>query len=159
HPARVPRLGGRAGGHHGPRRPGGHRARRDRGARPGSRPGAAGDVSLPGRPVTVLISSAGRRVELLRGFRRALAALGLDGRIIATAAAWDYSVVHEAVEGFLVRRLDDPAYVPALLELCEKQAVDLVVPTIDTEMPAWVASRHEFEALGVTIALSDAAVV
>ena len=111
------------------------------------------------RPVTVLISSAGRRVELLRGFRRALTSLGLDGRVIATDASWYSSAFHEADEGFVVPRLDDPAYVPALLALCEKQAVDLVVPTIDTEMPAWVAARDEFDAIGVTVALSGAGVV
>jgi carbamoyl-phosphate synthase large subunit len=116
-------------------------------------------VSRRERPVTVLISSAGRRVELLRGFRRALASLGLDGRVIATDASWYSSAFHEADEGFVVPRLDDPAYVPTLLALCEKQSVDLIVPTIDTEMPAWVASGDEFDAIGVTIALSDAGVV
>jgi hypothetical protein len=45
-------------------------------------------VSRRERPVTVLISSAGRRVELLRGFRRALASLGHDGPVIATDATW-----------------------------------------------------------------------
>jgi carbamoyl-phosphate synthase large subunit len=116
-------------------------------------------VTRRNRPVTVLISSAGRRVELLRGFRRALASLGLDGRVIATDASWYSSAFHEADEGFVVPRLDDPAYVPALLALCDKQAVDLVVPTIDTEMPAWVAARDEFDAIGVTVALSGAGVV
>lgn len=116
-------------------------------------------MSRRGRPVTVLISSAGRRVELLRGFRRALASLGLDGRVIATDASWYSSAFHEADEGFVVPRLDDPAYAPTLLALCEKQSVDLIVPTIDTEMPAWVASRDEFDAIGVTIALSGAGVV
>lgn len=116
-------------------------------------------MSARQRQVTVLISSAGRRVELLRGFRRALASLGVDGRVIATDATWYSSAFHEADEGFVVPRLDDPACVPTLLALCEKQGVDLVVPTIDTEMPTWVASRDEFEAIGVTIALSGAGVV
>lgn len=120
---------------------------------------AAGDGPPVAPPVTVLISSAGRRVELLHGFRRALASLGLDGRVIATDASWYSSAFHEADEAFLVPRLDDPDYVPALLELCEKQHVDLVVPTIDTEMAAWVAGRDRFAAIGTTVALSGAGVV
>lgn len=113
----------------------------------------------PGRPVTVLISSAGRRVELLRGFRRALASLGLDGRVIATDATWYSSAFHEADEGIVVPRLDDPGFVPFLLEACEKHAVDLVVPTIDTEMAAWVGSRDQFAAIGTTVSLSGGGVV
>jgi carbamoyl-phosphate synthase large subunit len=113
----------------------------------------------PGREVTVLVSSAGRRVELLRGFRRALASLGLDGRVIATDASWYSSAFHDADEAFLVPRLDDPAYVPTLVALCEKQQVDLVVPTIDTEMSAWVGARDQFTAIGTTVSLSGAGVV
>jgi carbamoyl-phosphate synthase large subunit len=112
-----------------------------------------------GRPVTVLISSAGRRVELLRGFRRALDSLGLDGRVIATDATWYSSAFHEADEGIVVPRLDDPAFVPTLLEVCEKHGVDLLVPTIDTEMAAWVGSRDQFTAIGTTISLSGGGVV
>ena len=112
-----------------------------------------------GREVTVLVSSAGRRVELLRGFRRALDGLGLAGRVIATDASWYSSAFHDADEAFLVPRLDDPAYVPTLLALCEKNGVDLVVPTIDTEMAAWVGARDQFEAIGTTISLSGGGVV
>ena len=113
----------------------------------------------PGRPVTVLVSSAGRRVELLRGFRRALGSLGLEGRVVATDATWYSSAFHEADEGIVVPRLDDPAFVPTLLEVCEKHGVDLVVPTIDTEMAAWVASRDRFAEIGTTVALSGGGVV
>jgi carbamoyl-phosphate synthase large subunit len=111
------------------------------------------------RPVTVLVSSAGRRVELLRGFRRALDALGVDGRVVATDATWYSSAFHDADESVVVPRLDDPAFVPTLLEVCEKHSVDLIVPTIDTEMATWVAHRDRFTAAGVTIALSGPDVV
>jgi carbamoyl-phosphate synthase large subunit len=113
-----------------------------------------------GEPVTVLISSAGRRVELLRGFRRALEAVGAaPGRVLATDCSWYSSAFHDADEAFLVPRLGDPEFVPRLLELCVKHRVDLIVPTIDTEMPVWVAHRDQFDEIGTTIALSHADVV
>jgi carbamoyl-phosphate synthase large subunit len=49
--------------------------------------------------------------------------------------------------------------VPRLLELCVKHRVDLIVPTIDTEMPVWVAHRDQFDEIGTTIALSHGDVV
>jgi carbamoyl-phosphate synthase large subunit len=109
-----------------------------------------------GGPVTVLVSSAGRRVELLRGFQRALDAIGAaPGRVLATDCSWYSSAFHDADEAFLVPRLDDPEFVPQLLELCQKHEVDLIVPTIDTELPVWAANRDQFDAIGTTVALSD----
>jgi carbamoyl-phosphate synthase large subunit len=113
-----------------------------------------------GDPVTVLVSSAGRRVELLRGFRRALDAIGASpGRVLATDCSWYASAFHDADEAFLVPRLDDAEYVPQLLQLCLKHDVDLIVPTIDTEMPVLAANRDQFTEIGTTIALSDERVV
>jgi carbamoyl-phosphate synthase large subunit len=112
-----------------------------------------------GEPVTVLISSAGRRVELLRGFRRALEAVGAPDRVLATDCSWYSSAFHDADEAFLVPRLDDPEFAPRLLELCLKHDVDMLVPTIDTELPVWVAHRDQFAEIGTTIALSDGDVV
>lgn len=118
-----------------------------------------GTLGALGRPVTVLVSSAGRRVELLRAFRRALDALGLDGRVLATDASWYSSAFHAADEAFLVPRLDAPDFVACLVELCEKQQVDLVVPTIDTEMAALAVGRDQLAAVGTTVALSGDDVV
>jgi carbamoyl-phosphate synthase large subunit len=113
-----------------------------------------------GEPVTVLVSSAGRRVELLRGFQRALEAIGArPGRVLATDCSWYSSAFHVADEAFLVPRLDQPDIVPRLVELCLKHDIDLIVPTIDTEMPMWAAHRDQFDEIGTTIALSDDDVV
>ena len=106
-------------------------------------------------PFTVLLSSAGRRVELLRGFRRALDDLGLDGRVMAVDRSWYSSAFHDADEAALVPACDDPGFVPAVTELCEKHAVDLVVPTIDPELPVYAAARDRLAAAGATVAISS----
>jgi carbamoyl-phosphate synthase large subunit len=103
---------------------------------------------------TVLVSSAGRRVELLRGFRDALVAAGLDGRVLAADRSWYSSAFHEADEGLLVPSCDEDAFVPAVLDLCEKHAVDLIVPTIDPELPVYAAACERFAGAGVTVAVS-----
>jgi len=72
------------------------------------------------RPVTVLISSAGRRVELLRGFRRALDSLGLDGAAWTTPSAYTgdpapmvAAAAEAGVTELVAKRLDAP-YDPTL---------------------------------------------
>jgi carbamoyl-phosphate synthase large subunit len=108
---------------------------------------------------TVLVSSAGRRVELLRGFRQALDDLGLDGRVVATDQSWYSSARHSADAGYDVPACSDPAFVPRLVELCAEERVDLVVPTIDPELPVLAAASAELAAVGTTVAVSAPAVV
>jgi carbamoyl-phosphate synthase large subunit len=117
------------------------------------------DMTDASRPLTVLVSSAGRRVELVRAFREAVTDLTPGGRVLATDSSWYSSAFHEADGGFLVPRVTDPAAVPHLLDLCERHAVDLVVPTTDREMPMWVGARDRFAAIGTTVALSTGEVI
>jgi carbamoyl-phosphate synthase large subunit len=108
---------------------------------------------------TVLISSAGRRVELLEAFRQALADLGLEGRVLAADRSWYSSARHRADAHFAVPSCEQPEFVPRMVELCREQHVDLVVPTIDTELPVLAAGRDELAAVGATVAVSAPAVV
>jgi carbamoyl-phosphate synthase large subunit len=117
------------------------------------------DLPGDGRPLTVLVSSAGRRVELVRMFREVVADLTPGGRVLATDSSWYSSAFHEADEGFVVPRVSDPELVPALLEVCRRHRVDVVVPTTDREMPVWMAERDRFAAIGTTVALSADEVV
>lgn len=111
------------------------------------------------RPFNLLISSAGRRVALQRIFRNTLQALGLDGRLLATDMSRLSSAFHDADAGFLVPRCTSPEFIPAMLEICRKNEVRLVVPTIDTELPALSAHREAFEAQGTSIGISSPEVI
>jgi len=108
---------------------------------------------------TVLVSSAGRRVELLRAFRQSLADLGLDGRVLAADRSWYSSARHSADAHFDLPSCDRPEFVPRMVELCSEQHVDLVVPTIDTELAPLAAARDELASVGTTIAVSAPGVV
>lgn len=103
----------------------------------------------------ILISAAGRRVVLVDLFRRALAGLGLRGRVLACDVSNLSSAFHSADAGFLVPACGSADFVPAVLQLCAQQQVRLVVPTIDAELPAYAHSRGQFEAQGTTVAVSS----
>ena len=111
------------------------------------------------KPLTVLISSAGRRVELLRIFRQAVADLTPGGRTLAIDSSWYSGALHDADEGFVVPRVTDRDFVPQVLELCERHAVDLIVPTTDREWEVWSGAGSAFAAIGTTIAVSTPAVL
>jgi carbamoyl-phosphate synthase large subunit len=106
-------------------------------------------------PVNILISSAGRRVGLMNCFRESLSELGISGRIIAVDVT-PYSAAAQLADDFyLVAKCTDPSFIPEVQQICEQEEVHLVVPTIDTELPAYAAARESFRKLGADIAISS----
>jgi carbamoyl-phosphate synthase large subunit len=98
--------------------------------------------------VNVLFTSAGRRVELLRAFRRAYQALGLDGDIVAVDIDPLAPALQVADRPYIVPRLSTPDYVPALVDICRQERVDLVFPLIDPDIPVLAQHRAAIEAAG-----------
>lgn len=104
----------------------------------------------------VLFTSAGRRVELTWCFRRAGARLGREVEVHACDLDPALSAAClEADHAFAVPRCTDPDYVPVLLEYCRENAIELLVPTIDTELEALAEARDRFADEGVLVHVSD----
>lgn len=101
--------------------------------------------------VNVLFTSVGRRVELVRAFRRAYATLGLWGRIVATDIDPLAPALQEVDAFYLVPRVADDGYVAAVAEVCRRERVHLVFPLIDPEIPVLARSRAEIEASGARL--------
>lgn len=106
----------------------------------------------PIKTPVVLFTSAGRRVELLRGFRRAYQSLGLVSQIIAVDIDPLAPALQEADVSYLVPRLTSSEYVPTLLDICQRQHVDLIFPLIDPDIGVLAAHRSAFQAVGAQIA-------
>src|SRR5215211_5810563 len=94
------------------------------------------------QPSNVLIATAGRRTSLVEAFALATAARG--GRTVAAdvdGLAPALFLAHEAVR---TPRTLDPDYVDALLEIVERHAIRLLVPTIDPDLAVLAAARERF---------------
>jgi carbamoyl-phosphate synthase large subunit len=109
--------------------------------------------------VSVLISSAGRRVGLLEAFRESLTALGVRGSVLAADASPLSAAFHVADRAFEVPPCTTEDFVPAIQRLCREEGVRLVVPTIDPELPAYARHRDAFERTGTTVAVSALEVI
>jgi len=108
------------------------------------------------RNVSVLITAASRRVPLITAFRRALDALEVPGSVVVTDVNPLSPAVHVADEAYRVPLATDSRYLQAIEEICRAVPIDLVIPTIDDELPLFGASRDRFEAIGTRVAASDA---
>lgn len=108
------------------------------------------------QPVDILISSAGRRVGLINCFRKAGMDVGIDLRITAVDMTPDWSpACQQADNYFRVPRCTDTEYIDQLLSICSEQKIDLIVPTIDTELSVYANAKHLFDEIGTTILISD----
>lgn len=101
--------------------------------------------------MNVLFTSAGRRVELLRAFRAAYTDLDLAGLVVAVDVDPLAPGLQEADRAYLVPRTADPAYVPALVEICGRERVSLIVPLVDRDIPVLAEHRKELEATGARL--------
>ena len=110
-------------------------------------------VQLPINPVNVLFASVGRRVELLRVFRRAYQSLGLDGHIIAVDIDSLAPGLQVADKHYMVPRLTSPDYIPTLIAICHQESVHLIFPLIDPDVLVLADHRSEIEATGAKLAV------
>lgn len=135
--------------------PGPHRdARTASGGLPG---GQAVPIRRAVRP-NVLITSAGRRVGLVRAFQQAVHPLG--GRVITTdhnpALAAACQVADAAVE---VPRITHPEYLSTTRAIVDAYEVGLVVPTHDLELLGFASVRDDWEARGIHVSVPSADLV
>ncbi len=107
--------------------------------------------------MNILFTCAGRRNYLLDYFRDALGPGG--GRILAADASCTSPAIQEADEAFLLPYVNDPAYLPTLLELCQREEVTAVISLNDLELPLLAVHKRDFESIGTTVLVSDPVVV
>jgi carbamoyl-phosphate synthase large subunit len=101
----------------------------------------------------VLLTSVGRRVELVRAFREAYKTLELESRIIAVDIDPLAPALQIADRPYIVPRLESTDYLRTLLDVCHREDVKLIFPLIDPDIPVLSRNRETFEAAGARLAV------
>jgi carbamoyl-phosphate synthase large subunit len=101
--------------------------------------------------VNILFTSAGRRVELLRAFHRAYDELGLAGRIVATDIQPLAPALRIADKQYLVPPFREAGYIPAVIDIIQREKISLVFPLIDPDIPILAKHRESIEAAGAVV--------
>lgn len=100
--------------------------------------------------MNVLITSASRKVSLVRAFQEALDREG--GGMVIPADVSPYSAaLYESPLRLIVPPSDDGHFISTLLDLCRKHQVKLLVPTRDEELPVFAARRQDFAQNGIVV--------
>lgn len=103
----------------------------------------------------VLISCAGRRVELFQIWEQTLERLMPQSSVIVADAQPFAPTFIMSRERVLAPRVHSDQFIPKMIEICKTHGVRWVIPTIDTELPVLAQNRREFEKIGVEVVVSD----
>lgn len=107
--------------------------------------------------MNILISSAGRRVALLKAFEHTSEAhFNANHKVFASDANPSLSPACVlAQQSFQLPKASAENYVAELLKICLDHNITIVVPTIDTELNVFAKNRAYFASHGITLIVSD----
>jgi carbamoyl-phosphate synthase large subunit len=104
----------------------------------------------------ILITSAGRRVSLIRAFKNELKKILPSGKVIVVDSDIELSAAAQIADmAFKIVRANDGAYIDSLLEICLENDVKLVIPTLDTELKVLSRNIDKFRDNQIDIVISD----
>ncbi len=103
----------------------------------------------------ILFTGIGRRVELIQAFRRAALCQDKKIRLYGTDMDGTAPALLFVDAARKICGMRDERYIPALLEICRKDAIHLLIPTIDTDLSVLSENRKQFEAIGTKVLISS----
>ena len=104
----------------------------------------------------ILITSAGRRVSLVKAFQKELGKLFQGHHVYATDFNPNLSAAcNVAYKSFGVSKVNSENYIDELLEICLNNNVGMIIPTIDTELSILSQNKNLFKTYGINIVVSD----
>ena len=104
----------------------------------------------------ILITSAGQRVALVRGFQETVKRFFPGAKVYTTDMNPRLAPAAYVSDGcFEVPRCTSEDYIESLLTICLGNGIGLIVPTIDTELAILSANKEIFAKQGITVSVSD----
>jgi carbamoyl-phosphate synthase large subunit len=110
--------------------------------------------------MNILITSAGRRVSLVRAFKKELVKYFQDGKIFTVDMIPDLSSACRISDKyFKVPKVTDPSYCDILMKICRDNNIKLIIPTIDTELLVLAENKNYFLEDGLIPVISDSDII
>lgn len=100
----------------------------------------------------ILITSASRKVSLVRNFKKAL---GNQGKIIAADINPESPALYFADDYLIVPRSDNPNFIDFIVDFCKNNSIKLIIPTRDEELSLFSKNKEIFDEINVKIMVSD----
>ncbi|MEI7502565.1 MAG: ATP-grasp domain-containing protein [Paludibacter sp.] len=104
----------------------------------------------------ILITSAGKRVTLVKQFQEELKKVCPNAKVFTTEMNPDMSPAAIVSDGcFCVKSVISAGYISNLLEICINNNIKIIIPTIDTELMTLSANKDLFNSHGIYPIVSE----
>lgn len=105
---------------------------------------------------TILFTAIGRRVELIKAFQESFKKKNIEARVLGVDTNPQMaSAAYFVDQVFSVPRVNEAGYVEALLEICQMEKVDVIVPLFEPEFATLDEQRQDFLDQGTFVLLSN----
>lgn len=106
------------------------------------------------KEVHILVTGVGRRVELMQTFRQAALQLNINLKLYGADMAGTAPALAYCDYTRKVCAMRDSHYIQQLVDICVADEIDLVLPTIDTDLLVLAQNVTAFEAVGTKVLIS-----
>ena len=105
------------------------------------------------KSITIAFTCIGRRVELIRFFQSAYKRLALNGAIIGFDGDPLAPALQLVDKSYIVPPVHSEEYIPALVQICKTESIDVLFPLIDTDIYKLARNRELFERNGTKVSV------
>jgi carbamoyl-phosphate synthase large subunit len=109
--------------------------------------------------INIMFTCIGRRVSLLKSFRKAATSLKIKSVIIGTDTTELSPALQLCDKKVIVKPVTHRDYLKELLQIVKKNKVSLVIPTVDLDLKLLAKNKAKFEELGCRVLISTPQVI
>jgi carbamoyl-phosphate synthase large subunit len=113
--------------------------------------GKKGEKQMKEDNINILITSVGRRTQLLKYFKKELNGIG---NLVATDCSNLAPALYISDAYYIVPRIDDPSYIDSIVDICKREKITAILSLIDPELSLLAKYAEEFKEIGVTTIVS-----
>ncbi len=107
------------------------------------------------KEIRILVTGIGRRVELIQAFRQAALRLNIILKLYGADISGTAPALAFCDFTRKVCPMNDSQYIKMLLNICLADSIDLLMPTIDTDLLVLANHMDDFEAVGTKVLISS----
>lgn len=106
------------------------------------------------KEIRILVTGVGRRVELMQAFKQAAFELNINLKLYGADMAGTAPALAYCDYTRKVCAMRNPQYIQQLVDICVTDKIDLVLPTIDTDLLVLSQNTEAFEGAGTKVLIS-----
>lgn len=106
------------------------------------------------KEIHILFTGVGRRVELVQAFRQAALTLNVELKLYGADMSGTAPALAYCDYTRRVCAMRDADYIPQLVEICKRDSIQMLIPTIDTDLLVLSENTASFEEIGTKVLIS-----